>query len=39
MNSLLFEKWVRELDRTFGFERRNATLVVENDPAYPKLRF
>ena len=39
MDSLLFEKWVRELDRKFGFERRNPTSVVENDPAYPKLRF
>ena len=39
MDGLLFEKWVRELDRKFGFERRNATFVVENYPAYPKLRF
>ena len=34
MDGILFEEWVRELDRKFLSEGRNVALVIDNCPAY-----
>ena len=35
MDRILFEEWVRELDRKFLCEGRNVALVIDNCPAHP----
>ena len=35
MDSILFEEWVREVDRCFTKERRKIVLLVDNCPAHP----
>ena len=34
---MLFEEWVRELDRKFASEGRNVALVIDNCPAHPHI--
>ena len=38
MGGVLFEEWVRELDRKFSSDGRNVALVIDNCPAYPHIR-
>ena len=35
MDSVLFEEWVRELDRSFTTEKKKIVLLVDNCPAHP----
>ena len=37
MVRILFEEWVRELDRKFLSEGRNVALVIDNCPAHPHI--
>ena len=37
MDGILFEEWVRELDRKFLSEGRNVALVIDNCPAHPNI--
>ena len=37
MDGILFEEWVRELDRKFSSEGRNVALVIDNCPAHPQI--
>ena len=37
MDGILFEEWVRELDRKFLSEGRNVTLMIVNCPAHPHI--
>ena len=37
MDGILFEEWVREIDRQFTKERRNIVLFVDNCPARPTI--
>ena len=37
MDSILFEKWVREVDRRFTKEGRKIVLFVDNCPAHPSI--
>ena len=37
MDGMLFEEWVRELDRKFLSEGRNVALVIDNCPAHPHI--
>ena len=37
MDGILFEKWVRKLDRKFLSEGRNVALVIDNWPAHPHI--
>ena len=37
MDTEFFEEWVKELDRRFKSENRNAVLIVDNCPAYPRI--
>ena len=37
MDWILFEEWVRELDRKFLSEGRNVALVIDNCPAHPHI--
>ena len=37
MDSILFEEWVREVDRRFNKERRKIVLLVDNCPAHPSI--
>ena len=37
MDSILFEEWVREIDRRFTAEGKKIALVVDNCPAYPSI--
>ena len=38
MDGVLFEEWVRELDRKFSSEERTAALVIDNCPAHPHIK-
>ena len=35
MSSELFEEWIKELDRSFGVQKRKIALIVDNCPAHP----
>ena len=35
MSSELFEEWIKELDRSFGVQKRKIALIVDNGPAHP----
>ena len=35
MDGVLFEEWLRELDRKFESQGRKIVLVVDNGPAHP----
>ena len=35
MSSELFEEWNKELDRSFGVQKRKIALIVDNCPAHP----
>ena len=35
MSSELFEEWIKELDRSFGVQKRKIALIVGNCPAHP----
>ena len=37
MDGVLFEEWVRELDRKFACEENNVALVIDNCPAHPHI--
>ena len=37
MDGKFFKEWLRELDRKFTFEGRNATFVIDNYPAHPHI--
>ena len=37
MDSILFEEWVREIDRRFTAEGKKIALVVDNCPAHPSI--
>ena len=37
MDIILFEKWVREVDRRFTKEGRKIVLLVDNCPAHPSI--
>ena len=37
MDSILFEEWVRKIDRRFTAERKKIALVVDNCPAHPSI--
>ena len=37
MDGVLFEEWVRELDRKFEAEGRNIALLIDNCPAHPEI--
>ena len=37
MDSILFEEWVREVDRRFTKEGRKIVLLVDNCPAHPSI--
>ena len=37
MDSILFEEWVREIDRRFTAERKKVALVVDNCLAHPSI--
>ena len=37
MDSILFEEWVREVDRRFTKEGRKINLLVDNCPAHPSI--
>ena len=37
MDSILFEEWVREVDRCFTKEGRKIVLLVDNCPAHPSI--
>ena len=37
MDGILFEEWVRELDRKFLSEGRNVALAIDNCPAHPHI--
>ena len=38
MDSIIFEEWVRKLDRKFGAEKRKIALIIDNCPAYPSIQ-
>ena len=35
MDSVLFEKWVRDVNKKFRAERRKVVLIIDNCPAHP----
>ena len=35
ISSELFEEWIKELDRSFGVQKRKIALIVDNCPAHP----
>ena len=37
MDSILFEEWVREINKMFQAEERNVLLIVDNCPAHPTI--
>ena len=37
MDSILFEEWVREINKIFQAEERNVVLIVDNCPAHPTI--
>lgn len=37
MDSILFEEWVREINKMFQAEERNVVLIVDNCPAHPTI--
>ena len=37
MDGILFEEWVRELERKFAPEGKNVALVIDNCPAHPHI--
>ncbi len=37
MDGLLFEDWVREIDRKFEADKRKVVLIVDNCPAHPQI--
>ena len=37
MDGVLFEEWVREMDKKFASEGRKVTLVMSNFPAHPQI--
>ena len=37
MEGILFEEWVRELERKFASEGRNVALVIDNCPGHPQI--
>ena len=38
MDGVLFEEWVREMDKNFVSEGRKVALVIDNCPAHPKIK-
>ena len=38
MNGVLFEEWVREMDKKFFSEVQKFALVIINFPAYPQIK-
>ena len=37
MDSVLFEEWVRDVNKRFQAEGRKVTLIIENCPAHPTI--
>ena len=37
MDSILFEEWIREVDRRFTKEEQKIILLVDNCPAHPSI--
>lgn len=37
MDGVLFEEWVREMDKKFASEGRKVTLVMSDCPAHPQI--
>ena len=37
MNEVLFEEWVKEMNKKFISERRKFALVIDDYPAHPRI--
>ena len=37
ISSELFEKWVKEIERNFGAQKRKIALIIDNCPAHPEV--
>ena len=39
MDSLLFEKWIQEMDRKFEKEKKRVALIIDDGPVHPTIYY